>query len=69
MKITNSKYADISIGYIISFTLQLMESLVDQEQHIGTNHRDLINDEQLQIGQLCSESIELVLCERLGAKL
>ena len=42
---------------------------MDLEQHIGTNHRDLINDEQLQIGQLCSESVQLVLCERLGAKL
>ena len=38
------------------------------QQHVGSDHRDLINDEQLQIRQLCSKGVELVLSERLDGK-
>ncbi len=59
IKVTNYKNADVAKGGVILLPFQLLETLVDLWQHVGSNHGHLINDEQLQVGELQPQGVQL----------
>ena len=66
-QVADGKNADVAehAGRVSAF--ELLQTLVYLEQHVGPHHRDFVDDQQLQVGQLGPQCVELVLCEGLAA--
>ena len=65
-QVADRKDADVAkhAGRVCAF--ELLQTFVYLEQHVGPHHGDFVDDEQLQVGQLGPQRVELVLCEGLA---